>query len=37
MDIDKQVVATPSDEFKKQIQDGLITNRKIANEGNISK
>lgn len=32
-----QVVATPSDEFKKQIQDGLITNRKIANEGNISK
>jgi tripartite-type tricarboxylate transporter receptor subunit TctC len=32
-----KIVATPADEFKKQIQDGLEVNRKIAKEGNITK
>jgi len=32
-----KIVATPSEEFKKQIQDGLEVNRKIAKEANITK
>ena len=32
-----KIVAIPGDEFKKQIQDGLEINRKIAKEGNITK
>jgi hypothetical protein len=32
-----KVIASPAEEFKKQIQEGLEMSRKIAKEGNITK